>query len=140
MTMGYEKARQKEITAAMLGVDEVAGDATTTSNWVQSEGFNQATLLIKFDASTDATSVAMTFNIEVSNDGGTTAYLLQSSSVSAGVATLSALQYSKATENQDTNFVVDFPVNYEMFRIKSIAVATGHANDKITASVNLGKI
>ena len=140
MTQGYGKARQREITAAELGVDSVAGDATTTSNWVHCEGFNQASLFLKFVASADATSVAMTFNIEVSNDGGTTAYLLQTSSVSSGVATLSTKQYSKATENQDTNFMVDFPLNYEMFRIKSIAVATGHANDKITASVNLGKI
>ena len=140
MVQGYEKARQKEITAAMMGVDEVAGDATTTSNWVHSEGFNQATLLVKFAASGDATSVAMTFNIEVSNDGGTTAYLLQTSSVSSGVATLSTKQYSKATNNADINFVVDFPVNYEMFRIKSLAVADAHEDDKITASVNLGKI
>ena len=82
----------------------------------------------------------MTFNIEVTNDGGTTAYLLQTSSVSSGVATLSTKQYSKATGNDNINFVVDFPLNYEMFRIKSIAVADAHANDKITASVNLGKI
>ena len=140
MTQGYGKARQKEITAAELGVDEVAGDATTTSNWVHCEGFNQASLFLKFVASADAISVAMTFNIEVSNDGGTTAYLLQTSSVSSGVVTLSTMQYSKATTNDNINFVVDFPLNYEMFRIKSIAVATGHANDTITASVNLGKI
>ena len=140
MVQGYEKARQQEITAAMMGVDEGAGEATTTSNWVHSEGFNQATLLVKFAASGDATSVAMTFNIEVSNDGGTTAYLLQTSAVSAGVATLSTKQYSKATNNDDINFVVDFPLNYEMFRVKSIAVATGHANDKVSVSANLGKI
>jgi len=140
MTQGYGKARQREITAAELGVDEVAGDATTTSNWIHCEGFNQASLLIKFVASGDVISAAMTFNIEVSNDGGTTAYLLQTSSVSSGVVTLSTMQYSKATTNDNINFVVDFPLNYEMFRIKSIAVATGHANDTITASVNLGKI
>jgi hypothetical protein len=140
MVQGYGKALQKEISAAALGVNGVAGSATTTSNWVKTEGFNQATILIKFVASGDATSVAMTFNIEISNDGGTTAYLLQTSAVSSGVATLSTKQYSKATSNDDINFVVDFPLNYEMFRIKSIAVATGHANDTITASVNLGKI
>ena len=140
MTQGYGKARQREITAAELGVDSVAGDATTTSNWVHCEGFNQASLFIKFVASGDAHSVALTFNIEVSNDGGTTAYLLQTSSISSGVATLSTKQYSVDTDNANLNYVVDFPLNYEMFRIKSIAVATGHANDKITASVNLGKI
>ena len=82
----------------------------------------------------------MTFNFEVSNDGGTTAYLLQTSAVSAGVATLSTKQYSKATENQDTNFVVDFPLNYEFFRVKDLTVANGASDDDMSITIFLGNI
>jgi hypothetical protein len=140
MTQGYDKARQKEITPAEVGINAADGDDIPDSNWIHCEGYNQASLLIKFVASGDATSAAMTFNIEVSNDGGSTAYLLQTSSVSSGVATLSTKQYSKNTANANINFVVDFPLNYRAFRLKTVAVATGHANDKVTVTVNLGKI
>ena len=132
----------KRISPADVGINEKAGDsATFESNWIDARGYNQATLFIKFDSvSTATTAAAMTFNIEVSDDGGTTSYFLQAASVSSGVATLSKLQYSSATGNADHNFAVDFPCNYPHFRITDMDVASAHADDLISVSIVLGNI
>jgi len=133
--------QHKEVSASSISMSGIAGNVTTTGGWVKSYGYNQASIHVKFTADADAgTAAAITFNIEVSNDKGTTAYLLQTSSVSSGVATLSTKQYSKATSNADINYIVDFPINYGWFRIKSFAVGGGVAGDAYTVSVNLGNI
>ena len=125
-----------EISASTLGVDAVAGDATTDGEWIKCAGYNQCTLMVFYDHST--TGGNLVFNIGVSNDGSTE-FLLQTSSTSTGVATLSDLQYKKVTGTADKLFVVDFPLNYEYFSIRNLALG-GHANDKISITAFLGNI
>ena len=125
-----------EISASTLGVDAVAGDATTDGEWIKCAGYNQCTLMVFYDHST--TGGNLVFNIGVSNDGSTE-FLLQTSSTSTGVATLSDLQYKKVTGTADKLFVVDFPINYEYFSIRNLALG-GHANDKISITAFLGNI
>ena len=125
-----------EISASTLGVDAVAGDATTDGEWIKCAGYNQCTLMVFYDHST--TGGNLVFNIGVSNDGSTE-FLLQTSSTSSGVATLSDLQYKKVTGTADKLFVVDFPINYEYFSIRNLALG-GHANDKISITAFLGNI
>ena len=125
-----------EISADTLGVDAVAGNVTTDGSWIKCAGYNQCTLMVFYDHST--TGGNLVFNIGVSNDGSTE-FLLQTSSTSSGVATLSDLQYKKVTGTADKLFVVDFPINYEYFSIRNLALG-GHANDKITIKAFLGNI
>ena len=138
--MATRHVLQREISPADVGIDGAAGNVTTTGSWIGASGFGQATILVSYVKTGVHTPTNISFNIETSSDGGVTAYALQTGSVAAGGATLTDLQYLKATAGATKAFVVDLPINYEMFRIKSIAVADAHANDKITASVNLGKI
>lgn len=126
-----------EISAATLGVDAVAGNVTTDGNWIKCAGYNQCTLLVFYDHS--ATGGNLVFNIGVSNDGGTSEFLLQTAATSSGVATLSDLQYKKVTGTADKLFAVDFPLNYEYFSIRNLALS-GHANDKITITAFLGNL
>lgn len=134
-------ALTKRITPADIGINSKDGDsATFESSWIDARGYNQATLFIKFVASGSASTVAITFNIEVSDDAGTTSYFVQTEAISAGVATLSKLQYSSDTKNANHNFVVDFPCNYPHFRITDMDIASGHSTDKITVSAILGKV
>jgi len=127
-----------EISAATLGVDTIAGDAGgTDGNWIKCAGYNQCTLLVFYDHST--TGGNLVFNIGVSNDGGTSEFLLQTASTTTGVATLSDLQYKKVTGTADKLFAVDFPLNYEYFSIRNLTLG-GHANDKITITAFLGNL
>ena len=133
--------QNKEVSASDISMSAIAGNVTTTGGWIKSYGYNQASIHVSFtNAGTGDTSAAITFNVEASNDAGTTAFLLQTSSASSGVATLSDLQYSKATSDASINYIVDLPVNYGWFRIKSFAVSGGVATDSYTVSVNLGNI
>ena len=126
-----------EISAATLGVDAVAGNVTTEGSWIKCAGYNQCTLMVKYAHS--ATGGNLVFNIGVSNDAGTTEFFLQSAATSSGVATLSDLQYKKVTGTADKLFVVDFPLNYEYFRVANLALS-GHADDKITITAFLGNL
>ena len=126
-----------EISAATLGVDAVAGNATTDGNWIKCAGYNQCTLLVFYDHS--ATGGNLVFNIGVSNDGGTSEFLLQTASTATGVATLSDLQYKKVTGTADKLFAVDFPLNYEYFSIRNLALGGAEA-DKITITAFLGNL
>ena len=128
----------REVSAADLGVDAVAGNATTEGTWINVAGYNQCTLLIKYFHSSGGGN--LTFNIGVSNDEGTTEYFLQTSSTSSGVATLSTLQYKLASLSGSTNVVVDFPMNYEYIRIANLALSSGALADKITVTAFLGNI
>ena len=126
-----------EISAATLGVDTIAGDAGgTDGNWIKCAGYNQCTLMVKYLHVT--TGGNLDFNIGVSNDGGTTEYLLQSAATSSGTATLSDLKYRKVV-GASLNYVVDFPLNYEYFSIRNLTLG-GHENDKITITAFLGNI
>ena len=120
-----------------MGVDAVAGNATTDGNWIKCAGYNQCTLLVFYDHA--STGGNLVFNIGVSNDGGTSEFLLQTASTSSGVATLSDLQYKKVTGTADKLFAVDFPLNYEYFSIRNLALS-GHVNDKITITAFLGNL
>ena len=126
-----------EISAATLGVDAVAGNVTTDGNWIKCAGYNQCTLLVFYDHS--ATGGNLVFNIGVSNDGGTSEFLLQTAATSSGVATLSDLQYKKVTGTADKLFAVDFPLNYEYFSIRNLALS-GASGDKITITAFLGNL
>ena len=126
-----------EISASTLGVDAVAGNVTTEGSWIKCAGYNQCTLMVKYAHS--ATGGNLVFNIGVSNDAGTTEFFLQSAATSSGVATLSDLQYKKVTGTADKLFVVDFPLNYEYFRIANLELG-GHENDKITITAFLGNL
>ena len=126
-----------EISAATLGVDAVAGNVTTDGNWIKCAGYNQCTLLVFYDHS--ATGGNLVFNIGVSNDGGTSEFLLQTASTTTGVATLSDLQYKKVTGTADKLFAVDFPLNYEYFSIRNLVLG-GAAADKITITAFLGNL
>ena len=101
-------------------------------------GYNQVTLLFNFDR-VDGSTTNITFKIAVSNDASTE-YLLQTAATSSGVATLSDLVYTKATAGADKLFAVDFPMNYEYFKLESINVASGTANDKYSVVAFLGNL
>ena len=137
-TLTYNKnlSHLREVSAADMGVSAVAGNVTTEGTWIKSAGYNQCTLMVKYLHVT--TGGNLVFNIGVSNDAGTTEYFLQSASTSAGVATLSDLQYKKVA-GASLNFVVDFPLNYEYFSIRNLSL-DGHANDKITITAFLGNV
>ena len=126
-----------EISAATLGVDAVAGNVTTEGSWIKCAGYNQCALLVFYDHS--ATGGNLVFNIGVSNDGGTSEFLLQTAATSSGVATLSDLQYKKVTGTADKLFAVDFPLNYEYFSIRNLALS-GASGDKITITAFLGNL
>lgn len=129
-----------EISPADVGIDNADGDTTPNSNWISCAGYNQCTLLIKFVDDGTGTPATMTFGIDVSNDE-TAAYPLQTSSVSSGTATLSSLSYSKANAaNASMNYTVDFPLNYEFFRVNALTVSGGHANHDMSVTCFLGNI
>ncbi len=131
---------QREIPSDEVGIDERACDATIHGNWIGASGFGQATILVNYVKTGGHTPTNVTFNIETSPDGGATAYTLQAGAVSAGVATLSDLQYLKATGGGSKAFVVDLPINYESFRIKSLAVGSGVLADVVSVTVRLSAI
>jgi len=138
----YRKAdhQHKEVAASSISMSGIAGNVTTTGTWIKSYGYNQASVHVKFTADPDAgTAADITFNIEATNDTGE-AYLIQSASVSTGVATLTNLQYLKASANADISYIVDFPINYGWFRVKSFTVGGGVAGDTYSVSVNLGNL
>ena len=134
--------QQKEVSASTISMSGIAGNVTTTGGWINSYGYNQASILVSFTNGGDGTSAAITFDVEVSNTDGSskTAYILQSASVSAGTATLSDLTYSNDSGDASINYAVDFPINYGWFRIKSFAVSGGVATDSYTVAATLGNI
>jgi len=131
--------QQKEVSASSISMSAIAGNVTTTGSWIKSYGYNQASVHIKFTNGGDGTSANITFNVEVTNDTGE-AYLLQTASTTTGVATLSGLQYLKDSSDASISYIVDLPLNYGWFRIKSFAVGGGVATDSYDVSVNLGNI
>ena len=138
--MATRHVLQREISPADVGIDGAAGNVTTTGSWIGASGFGQATILVSYVKTGVHTPTNITFNIETSSDGGVTAYALQAGSVAAGVATLSDLQYLKATGGATKAFVVDLPINYEMFRINSLAGGSGVLADTLSVTVRLGAI
>jgi hypothetical protein len=138
---GNIPAALREVTPAQMGVNAVAGNVTTTGSWVNCTGYNQVSLAVYFlSDDTDTLATDLKFTIEVSNDGATSLGLLQSMSIDAGVATLSDLQFTKATGNVTVAFVVDFPVNYMYFRVNPLVVTSGGDEDEITIRGFLGKV
>ena len=130
----------KNYSATDIGMLALAGDGTHTSSWIPCAGYNQATVMVRFYNPTgDATSTNLTFNVEISNDEST-AYGLQTASTSSGAATLSDVNYTKATANAAVDFAVDFPLNYKFFRIANLTVGSGHADEDVDVEVNLGKV
>jgi len=130
----------KTYSASDISMSALAADGTHNSSWIPCAGYNQATVMVRFyNATGDATSTNITFNIEISNDQST-AYGLQTASTSSGTVTLSDVNYTKATANAAVDFAVDFPLNYKYFRIANLTVGSGHADEDIDVEVNLGKI
>ena len=109
--------RQQEISAASLGLDDVAINSSTNSNRIVTSGFDQITIFVKY---TRNAGTGVTFQIEASELSDSTFRKVSSSSV---------------------NYVVNLPVNYDQVRIASL-VATGspNANDKATVRVRLGNL
>ena len=129
--------KQLRISPKDLGIDGIAGNATTTSSWVDCTGYSKATLMFKFVANSSATSAAMTFNLQVSSDGGSTAHTLQTEATSGGTVTLVDKLYSHATDNANAEFAVTFDVNCELLRVFGLAVASGHSGETYTATMLL---
>ena len=129
-----------KIEPSDVGIDDADGDTTPNSNWIPCAGYNQCTLLIKFVDDGTGTPATMTFGIDTSDDEST-AYEMQTSAVSSGVATLSKLVFTKANaSNASMNYMVDFPLNYEFFRVNALTVSGGHANHDMSVTVFLGKL
>jgi len=129
-----------KISASDVGIDDADGDTTPNSNWIPCAGYNQCTLLIKFVDEGTGTPATMTFGIDVSDDQST-AYIMQTSAVSSGVATLSKLVFTKANAaNASMNYMVDFPLSYEFFRVNTLTVSGGHANHDMSVTCFLGNI
>jgi len=139
-TLTYNKnlSHLREVSAADMGVDTVAGNATTEGTWIKSAGYNQCSLMLKYLHVSGGGN--LTFNIGVSNDAGTTEYFLQTAATSSGVATLSTLDYKLASLRGSTNIVIDFPLNYEYFRIANLTLSSGASADKITITAFLGNL
>ena len=94
---------------------------------------------MKYVKSGGHTPTNIDFGIDVSDDEST-AYPLQTSSVSSGTATLSTLKYRKASGGASINYVVDMPLDYEFFRINALTVGTGAATDDMSVTIFLGKL
>jgi hypothetical protein len=140
-TLTYNKnlSHLREVSAADMGLSDIAGNVSNKDgSWISVAGYNQVTLLFNFDR-VDGSTTNITFKIAVSNDASTE-YLLQTAATSSGVATLSDLVYTKATAGADKLFAVDFPMNYEYFKLESINVASGTANDKYSVVAFLGNL
>ena len=129
----------REISPADVGINAAAGNTTPNSNWIACAGYNQCTLLIDFIDDGSGTPAAITFGIDVSNDESS-AYPLQTSSVSSGTATLSKLTYSKASGGASIKYTVDFPLNYEFFRVNALTVSGGVSGDDMSVTCFLGNI
>ena len=128
-----------KVSAADLGINDAAGNTTPNSNWIPCAGYNQCTLLIKFVDDGAGSPTNVDFGIDVSDDEST-AYPLQTSSVSSGTATLSPLKYRVASGGVSINYAVDFPLNYEFFRVSALTVTGGVAGDDMTVTCFLGKL
>jgi len=129
-----------KISAADTGISDAAGNTTPDTNWIPCAGYNQATVLVKYvRGSGGSTRGNIDFNIDVSDDESTE-YQMMTSAVSAGVATLSVLKYRFDCSNVSKNWIVDFPLSYEFFRVKDLTVANGASDDDMTITIFLGNI
>ena len=129
--------RQQEISAASLGLDDVAINSSTNSNRIVTSGFDQITIFVKY---TRNAGTGVTFQIEASEDAGETFHKVQTTAIASGVVTLSDSTFTKVSSSS-VNYVVNLPVNYDQVRIASL-IATGspNANDKATVRVRLGNL
>ena len=129
--------RQQEISAAALGLNDVAINSSTNSNQFATSGFDQLTLFISYTRSAGS---GVSFSLEASEDGGTTWHKIQVGKISSGTVTLFDATYTKALAASG-NYVVNLPINNEFIRLSSL-VATGSpdANDKATVRVRLGAL
>ena len=128
-----------KVSASDLGISAAAGNTTPNSNWIPCAGYNQCTLIVKYTKDGGHTPTNIDFGIDVSDDEST-AYPLQTASISSGTATLSILKYRKASGGASINYSVDFPINYEFFRVNALTVGTGAADDEMTVTCFLGKL
>ena len=129
--------RQQEISAAKLGLDDVAINSSTNSNQFATSGFDQLTIFIKYTRSAGS---GVSFTLETTEDNGTTYHTIQVGKISSGTVTLFDATYTKSLAASG-NYVVNLPINYEQVRIANL-VATGSpdANDKATLRVRLGNL
>lgn len=134
--MSGRQVKQHTKLPAEVGIDGAVLTAEQTSNDIDVNGFAQMTLLVNHSTNADATTITIAPDISV--DGGTTWYPLQTQSVSAGVATLSDLVITKAVSGADT-FVYDIPINYDLMRLRvSGAGISGSSTDVVSVTVRLG--
>lgn len=92
-------------------------------------GYNFLTLDINY---TWAAGTSITFNLECSNDGGTTWYVKQGTSLAAGVDTATKLIPTKATGNASQKFEYSFVVNAGRCKVTNLIVAGGNGSDTAT--------
>jgi len=129
--------RQQEISAAKLGLDDVAINSSTNSNQFATSGFDQLTIFVKY---TRSAGTGVTFQIETTEDNGSTWHKVQTTAIASGVVTLSDATYTKVSSSS-TNYAVNIPINCEQVRISSlIATGTPTASDKATVRVRLGAL
>jgi len=128
-----------KVSASDLGISAAAGNTTPNSNWIPCAGYNQCTLIVKYTKDGGHTPTNIDFGIDVSDDEST-AYPLQTSSVSSGTATLSTLKYRKACGGASINYSVELPLNYEFFRVNALTVTGGVAGDDMTVTCFLGNV
>ena len=132
--MGSRFRQQKVINHENLEVAGLAGDGSHSSVWVPCEGYKRAKIYIYFIASGDAVSGNLTFNVEHKVDDVPVTFMESTETVSGGTATLVKKVFTFDTGNATGGTSADVELTGNQFRLTNIAVASGHANDKIYAA------
>lgn len=129
--------RGEVLSASTLGLDDVAINSAKNSSQFSTGSFDQLTIFVAY---TRAAGTGVTFQVEGSEDNGTTWHKIQTASIASGVTTLSDATYTKVSSTS-TNYIVNIPINNELIRISSL-VSTGSptSSDKATVRVRLANL
>jgi len=125
------------IEAPDVGLDAVALNGTRTGNLIQLSGYDQISVMVNHTNSSGALTI--TYYIEFTNDGGTTYFREQKTSISLGTVTLNDGTYSKAVSGA-AKWITNHAAHAEGFRIVFPTVSGAGSSDKATVDVRIGSL
>jgi hypothetical protein len=132
-----------DVSATQFGVNGVAANASTNSNLVSIDGCNQLLVEVTL-VNTTAAATTISFFPEVRRHGVTAWSQLTTSSIAAGVETLSVRQIvCPTTAAAATTYSYTYPLvlagmDAEEFRLRDITSAGGGAADLISINLRVG--
>lgn len=129
-------ARHSDIPAVQFGVNGILLNASTSTNAVDCNSFNQIT--ISFDYTYSA-ATAITFKFQTRRDSDDTWHTQKGVSYSAGTSTYVTNTHSIAVTASDA-FSINIPANFGQFRLTALTGTSAGAGDLLTAKVRLGMV